>query len=164
MKRIFALIVVLALVCALLCSCGEKTGTIKTTVNSKYVDDYVKPYAEDVKTEENGNITYQFSDENYKKFLSDYNVKVKDEAEEKIQTYGQYSYLNPEGTEYIVGIMPEAFDKANIEDLKKEAEEAGKAAIKYQMNTNKPVGKLTVIYKNCSTGDEYFRIEVEAEK
>ena len=79
-----------------------------------------------------------------------------------IESSGQYSYYNPEITEIIVGVTPEAYEELGEEALKKEALEVGEAAMKFQMNTKNPKGELTVIYRDANTSEVYFEIKVEA--
>lgn len=162
MKRIFALLLAVLMVATVLCACGEQKS-VKTTVDSKYVDDFAKSYADKVETDADGKTSYEFSKDNYDRFLSDFNGEVRKEAGEIIKTYGQYTFLSKDGKTFEVGIMPEGYEKATEAELKAEAENAGKAILKYQMNTENPEGKLTVVYKNCNTGEEYFRVDVTAD-
>lgn len=155
------LLIVLVLACAVfLTACGKVT----TTVDSQWDDGFAKGYASDVKTED-GKTTYEFSDDQYKQFTIDYGRNVRTEAVDEVlgNENGQYTSLSADGTEYIVGINGSYVEQVGIEQCKKEAEEAGKIILKYNMNTKNPTGKLKVIYKDANTGAEYFTIEVTAD-
>ncbi|MBQ3416507.1 MAG: hypothetical protein IJH32_01550 [Ruminococcus sp.] len=162
MKKILAITFVLLMIVAVLAGCAKKAGetAVSTNVPAKYVDDFAKKYASDVKVDDDGNVSYSFTDEQYEQFENDYRSEVKKEAEAQIQTYGQYSYITNDGTEYIVGIMPEAYDE---EACKAEAEVVGKYAIKYIMNTDHPQNTIKVTYENCQNNEDYFTIEVSAD-
>lgn len=160
-KTIFMLLAALMVVAVLAgCAKNAQSSSVTTTVPAKYADDFAKSYASDVKTDENGNVSYSFTEEKYEEFAKAYRTEVKDKAEKMIQTYGQYSYLSDDGTEYVVGIMPEAYDEAAC---KAEAEVVGKQAIKYVLNTNHPQTTIKVTYQNCQTNEKFFTIEVTAD-
>lgn len=162
MKKILAIACVVLMTVAILAGCAKDTAaaSVSTTVPAKYVDDFAKKYASDVKVDDNGNVSYSFTEEQYENFERDYRSEVKDEAEAMIETYGQYSYITDDGTEYIVGIMPEAYDE---EACKAEAEKVGKQAIKFIMNTDHPQNTIKVTYENCQNNEDYFTIEVAAD-
>lgn len=159
MKRIFCAVCVLLLLVVLLAGCK-----VKTTVNSNYVDDFIEKYASADQVDKNGNVTYTFEDKDtYNQFLEDYYKEVKDNADEEIKSYHQYSYYNPDITEIVVGIAPEALDEMTQEELKAEAKALGEQALYYQMNTKNPITELSVTYRNANTSEEYFTITVSAE-
>lgn len=162
MKKILAITFAVLMTVAVLAGCAKSTEptSISTNVPAKYVDDFAKKYASDVKVDDDGNVSYSFTDEQYEEFERDYRAEVKDEAEAMIQTYGQYSYITDDGTEYVVGIMPEAYDE---EACKAEAEVVGKQAIKFIMNTDHPQNTIKVTYENCQNNEDYFTIEVAAD-
>lgn len=135
---------------------------VKTSVDSKYVDDFVNDYAQ-AEVDENGNANYEFENKDrYDAFVSDYYEEVKEESRLEIKSSGQYSYYNPEITEIVVGVTPEAYEELGEEALKAEAQTVGEAAMKFQMNTKNPKGELTVIYRNANTSEDYFEITVKA--
>lgn len=163
MKRFLLTALAVLMIVAVLAGCGKSSGSsasVSTTVPAKYVDDFAKSYASDVQVDSNGNASYTFTQEKYEEFEKAYRTEVKDEAESQIKTYGQYSYLTDDGTEYVVGVMPEGYDE---ESCKAEAEVVGKTAIKYILNTDHPQTTIKVTYKNCQTNEDFFTIEVTAD-
>lgn len=135
---------------------------VKTSVDSKYVDDFVNDYAV-AEIDENGNAEYEFQNKKkYNEFVSEYYEEVKEESRLEIKSSGQYSYYNPEITEIVVDITPEAYKELGEETLKAEAQTVGEAAMKFQMNTKNPKGELTVIYRDANTSEVYFEITVKA--
>lgn len=167
MKKIFCVVFAVLMIAAVMCGCSS---TVKTTVDSKYADSFAEKYADSSSVDENGNVSYEFSDEKYNEFLNDYYDEIVEDSKQIVTTDHQYTYYNEDLddagnsiTEVIVGVKPEAYAAATEEALKAEAEEVGKSAIRYQMNTNNPTGVITVIYRNANTGEEYFRITVTAE-
>lgn len=161
MKKIIPMILVIIAAAVLLTACGK----VKTTVSSEWDDGFAKSYAEDVKTDSNGKTTYEFSEDQYKEFAINYRRDVRTQAVEDVlgNENGQYTALSDDGTEFKVGINGDYVQKVGIDQCKKEAEEAGKIIMKYNMNTKNPTGKLKVIYIDANTGEEYFTIEVTAE-
>ena len=126
MKKIICTTVAIMMLALLLTGCK-----VKTSVDSKYVDDFVDNYA-DAQIDENGNAEYEFqSKKKYDEFVSDYYEEVKEESRLEIESSGQYSYYNPEITEIVVGIKPESFDELGEEALKAEAFEMKKEAVIY---------------------------------
>lgn len=155
MRKIFAIVAAVLLIAAVLCGCGNKTVT--TSVDAKYVDDFAKNYASDVKADDNGNVSYEFTPEKYEEFISDYNRVVRDESLEDLNTGHQYVYLSQDGAELSVGVKPDEYDE---DTCRAEAEQMGKDVMKYNMNVENPTGKISVTFENANTGDEYFTIEV----
>lgn len=157
MKRILYTIIAVMMLALLLTGCK-----VKTEVDAKYVDDFVNDYAQ-AQIDDDGNAQYEFKDKDtYESFVKDYYEEVKEDSRLEIESSGQYSYYNPEITEIIVGVTPEAYEELGEEALKKEALEVGEAAMKFQMNTKNPKGELTVIYRDANTSEVYFEIKVEA--
>lgn len=157
MKRILYTIIAIMMLALLLTGCK-----VKTEVDAKYVDDFVNDYAQ-AQIDDDGNAQYEFKDKDtYESFVKDYYEEVKEDSRLEIESSGQYSYYNPEITEIIVGVTPEAYEELGEEALKKEALEVGEAAMKFQMNTKNPKGELTVIYRDANTSEVYFEIKVEA--
>lgn len=157
MKRIICTILAVMMLAATLTGC-----TVKTTVDPKYTDDFADSYASNKEVDDDGNVKYEFDKESYEQFADDYYEEVKEESRLEIQSSGQYSYYNPEITEIVVGVTPEAYEQLGEEALKTEAQKVGEAAMKYQMNLKNPKGELTVTYRNANTAEEYFTITVEA--
>lgn len=157
MKKIICTATAVMMLALLLTGCK-----VKTSVESKYVDDFASNYAE-AQVDENGNTVYEFENEDrYEAFVHDYFEVVKEESRLEIKSSGQYSYYNPEITEIVVGITAEAYEELGEEALKVEAQAVGEAAMKYQMNTKNPKGKITVIYRDANTNEDYFEITVTA--
>ncbi len=157
MKKIICTIIAVMMLALLLTGCK-----VKTSVEPEYVDDFVNDYAES-EVDENGNTNYEFkSKDKYEEFVSDYYEEVKEESRLEIKSSGQYSYYNPEITEIVVGITPEAYKELGEDTLKAEAVTVGEAAMKFQMNTKNPKGELTVIYRDANTSEVYFEITIKA--
>lgn len=157
MKRVLSIILAVLMMAVLFTGCK-----VKTTVAPEYVDDFVNDYATS-ETKKNGDVTYEFeSKAKYEQFLEAYHQQVENDSNLLIKTSGQYAYYNPDITEVVVGIVPEAYKEIGEEALKAEAQIVGEEALKYQMNTKNPEGKLTVIYRNANTSEDYFTITVEA--
>lgn len=162
MKKLLALVVAVLLASLVLTSCG---GNVKTTVDSKYDDGFAKKYASSVTQDSNGNNVYAFSDdEQYKSFLSDYNVELSDGTHKELgYTNAQYVFISKDGTEMEVGVEPGHVEELGLDGAKKEAEKIGKENLKYNMNTQNPTGKISVKYKDAYSGEDYFTIEVTAD-
>ena len=157
MKRFLCTILAVMMLTATLAGC-----TVKTTVEPKYTDDFADSYASSKEVDKDGNIKYEYEKEDYEKFTADYHEEVKEESRLEIKSSGQYSYYNPEITEIIVGVTPEAYEELGEEALKAEALKVGESAMKYQMNLKNPKGELTVTYRNANAAEDYFTITVEA--
>lgn len=157
MKKLFSAILATMMFATIMSGCS-----VKTTVEPKYLDDFADGYASNKEVDENGNVKYEYEKEEYEQFAADYYEEVKEESRLEIESSGQYSYYNPDITEIIVGITPEAYEELGEEALKAEAQTVGEAAMKYQMNLKNPKGELTVTYRNANTAKEYFTITVEA--
>ncbi len=157
MKRFFAALLAVMMIAVLFAGCK-----VSTTVDKKYVDDFAEGYASSKEVDKDGNVSYEFEDDKYDEFAKDYYEVVKEESRLQIESAGQYSYYNPEITEVVVGITPQAWEEMGEEALKAEAQKVGETALKYQMNLKNPAGELTVIYRNANTSEEYFSIKVEA--
>jgi len=158
MKRIFCAVFAVLMIAVLFAGCK-----VKTTVEPKYVDDFISDYASPDEVDKNGVVTYKFeSKEVYDQFAKDYYEEVKENSRLEIESVGQYSYYNPDITEIIVGVTPESYEELGEEALKAEAQKVGEKAMKYQMNLKNPKGKIDVTYRNANTAEEYFTITVEA--
>ena len=157
MKKVIYATLAVVMLAVLLTGCK-----VKTTVEPKYVDDFVNDYANETTVDDAGNVTYKFDNKKYDAFVVDYYEEVKEESRLEIKSSGQYSYYNPDITEIIVGVTPESYEELGEEALKEEAQKIGDAAMKYQMNTKNPTGEISVIYRNANTSEEYFEIIVKA--
>lgn len=158
MKRFLSIAVVVLMIAAVFSACGRPNVT--TTVDAKYVDDFAKGYASDIKTDDDGNTTYEFTADQYDKYMNDYRSAVKDEYVKDIKTPGQYSYISEDAQSLIIGVDPDSYDE---ETCRAEAEQAGKAAMKVNMNSKNPSGKIAVTVENANTAEDYFTIEVTAD-
>ena len=75
MKKVIYATLAVVMLAVLLTGCK-----VKTTVEPKYVDDFVDNYA-DAQIDENGNAEYEFqSKKKYDEFVSDYYEEVKEES------------------------------------------------------------------------------------
>lgn len=151
-----ALVIVVALIIIM---SGAK---VKTSVPEKYVDGFADKYASSKTVDSNGNVKYKFEDDKYEQFLKDYHEEVKEESRELIKVQ-QYTHYNLNVPEIKVGLQDGVYEELGEEALKAEAKAVGEAAIKYQMNTKKPIKSIPVTYRNASTGHVYFVVTVTAE-
>lgn len=158
MKRVICAVLAVIMIAVLFTGCK-----VKTSVDAKYADGFAENYATSKEVDDNGNVSYVFEGDKYDEFVADYYEEVKQESRLQIESSGQYSYYNPEITEIVVGITPEAWTDMGEEALRAEAQKVGEAAMKYQMNLKNPKGELEVTYRNANTSEEYFTITVEAE-
>lgn len=157
MKKLICITLLIMMLTGLLAGCK-----VTTTVDAKYNDGFAEKYASATEVDENGNVSYEFSGDQYKQFATEYYEEIEKESRLQIKSSGQYSYYNPDITEVVVGITPEAWDEMGEEALKAEAQAVGEVALKYQMNMKNPAGKLEVTYRNANTSVEYFTITIEA--
>lgn len=144
MKRFFAIILAAVLVAAVLCACGD--DAIKTTVESKYDDGFAKDYASNVSTDSNGNTVYEFTDEKYEEFTTDYKNSLNTDIESDIAAgheaaYGQFAYINEADHAVVVGLNDGEYDEATAQA---EADKAAEYGFKYFQNLREPVDTLTV--------------------
>lgn len=158
MKKLIGITLIILSIAVLLAGCK-----VTTTVDAKYNDGFAANYASATEVDENGNVSYEFEGDKFDQFADDYYDVVKEESRLEIKSSGQYSYYNPDITEIVVGITPEAWDEMGESELKSEAFAVGEAALKYQMNMKNPSGKIDVTYRNANTSEEYFTITIEAE-
>ncbi|MBQ8539552.1 MAG: hypothetical protein IJ433_07860 [Ruminococcus sp.] len=157
MKKLFSAILASMMLATVLCGCS-----VKTTVETKYTDDFADSYASKKEVDKDGNVKYEYEKDEYEQFAADYYEEVKEESRLEIESSGQYSYYSPDITEIVVGINPESYEELGEEVLKAEAQKVGESALKYQMNLKNPKGELTVTYRNANTAEEYFTITVKA--
>lgn len=161
MKRIVSLVVIVLMFAFLLTGCGN----VKNTIAKEYDDGFAKSYAVNVTTDDDGNTSYEFTEEKYKEFLEDYDKKVRDELVDTkivLQNSGQFMYFDSNGKELYLGIKPEYYEKKGEAALKKEAQKVGEYALKYTLSNKGSGDKITVVYLNANTSQEYFRVEVTA--
>lgn len=159
--------VVVAIVVVIILITGDRS--VKTTVPKKYADGYADKYASSKTVDEDGNVTYEFEEDQYTAFYNSYHEVVKEESREKLETAHKYTHYNLRETAedgsygIVVGIDKEDYDKIGQEALKAEAKELGLAAIKFQMNTEDPLKEIPVSYKDAANGNVFFTITVTAE-
>lgn len=170
MKRIFALALALALICTVFCACGDKkknsNATVSTSVAAKYDEGYAKKYAKSTSTDSNGNTVYEFSEDKYKEFTTNYNNHLSSEMSKEIvethvntadqkkkNPYGQYVYINEEKQAVIVGLMPGQYKEAQA---KEEADLASEYGFKYFQNLQNPVNSFKVLFVNANNQDEIY--------
>lgn len=156
MKRFFAIVLAVAVICALLCACSDKAVT--TTVSPKYDDGYASGYASSSSTDENGNVVYEFSSDQYDSYIQDHKNVLgadiqKDIADQHKESYGEFAYINDEKQAVIVGVHQEEYDEAVA---KKEADGAAAYGFKYFQNLQTPVNSIKVIYCNANNQEEIY--------
>ena len=72
MKKILVLAIAVLMTVVVLAGCGKDTAAaVSTTVPAKYVDDFAKKYASDVKVDDDGNVSYSFTPDQYEEFERD---------------------------------------------------------------------------------------------
>lgn len=169
MKKLFAVILAVAMVAALLCACGKDNKTdeaVTTTVEAKYDDGFAKDYASSVSTDSNGNTIYEFTDEKYDEFENAYKNSLNQSMEKEVaaehdEVYGQFIYIKPEENSVIVGLNEGDYDEATAA---KEAELIADDAFKYFQNLRQPVDNIKVVF--CFANDQsvvYGTYEFSAE-
>lgn len=163
MKRFFAIALVIVMIAALLCACGGNkgktdatgtTGTVTTTVNSKYDDGYATKYASKSTVDEAGNKVYEFEGSQYDSYVDNHKNSIASDIQREYvanhdKKYGEYVYINNDSKSVIVGIHEGEYDEKTAEDEAKKAAEYG---FKYFQNLKEPVSSLKVVY--CNAGDQ----------
>lgn len=152
MRKVISLILCTLIIGVILSSCNNSTVTI--TIDGKYENQLADEYASDKTTDENGNTVYTFTKPQYIEYVEKLFEKVKSEFRSALSETATYSYLNEDGTELVVGVDKEVYDK---EKCKEQAEEIGELALLYNVSTLEHTGRVTVKYENCFTGEEYFK-------
>ena len=77
MKRLICALFAILMMSVLFAGC-----TVETTVNPQYVDPIAENYASATEVDDDGNITYEFEEEQYDEFLTDLHEVVKEESRE----------------------------------------------------------------------------------
>ena len=156
MKRTFALLLAVLMLAATLVACGSKTVT--STIDAKYDDGFAESYASSTSVDDNGNKTYEFTDEQYEKFTYDYRNSISSDitseiAESHDEAYGEYAYINEEKKAVIVGVHADEYDEsvASVE-----AAMAAEDAFRYFQSISNPVSTISVIYCNANNQDEVY--------
>ena len=170
MKKLLAVLFAVLCVCAFLCACGKEEETeetkedVTTTVAPKYDDGYARKYAGSVSTDENGNIVYEFTGDQYDRYLADHkNTIGKDAASElkiahtgtddQAAKYGQYAFVDDEKNAVVIGVEESEYDEAAAKEESKIAAEYG---FKYFQNLKDPVDTIKVIYCNAGNQDVVY--------
>ena len=166
MKRFFALMLVIATIAALLCACGgnnnnktaANSGTVQTTVSSKYDDGYAEKYATSTKTDENGNKVYEFSGSQYDSYLENHKNSLgadlqTDIAKNHKKDFGEYAYINDEKKAVIIGIHEGQYDEASA---KTESADAAEYGFKYFQNLQTPVNSIKVLYVDANDQSKIY--------
>ena len=158
MKRLFALVPVVAMICALLCACGSSQSAVKTSVSSKYDDGYASSYASSTSTDENGNAVYEFTGDQYDSYRENHRNSLgadiqKDIADAHEESYGEYAYINEEKNAVIVGIHEGEYDEKTA---KEESASIAEYGFKYFQNLETPVDTIKVIYCNANDQNAIF--------
>ena len=133
-------------------ACDNSTVTI--TVGEKYENGIANKLATDKTYDEDGNIVYTFTKDQYLEYINELMEHVKTEFREEIADTATYSYLNENGTELVVGVDKSVYEEALC---KKQAEKIGNLALLYNASTLDHTGKVTVIFEDSSTGIVYFK-------
>ena len=171
MKKIFAIILALALITVLFCACGNNNNSatgnkVTTTVEAKYDDGYATKYASSSSTNNEGNKVYEFTEEQYKSYQENHKNSVASDIQNVYvskhdKNYGEYVYINEEKKAVLVGIHEGEYDEATA---KEEAKAAADYGFKYFQSLQNPISTIKVIY--CNAGDqskEYGSFEFTAE-
>lgn len=162
MRRIFAFILAVAAIAAVLCACG-KSGSVKTTVPSKYDDGYASSYAKSTSTDGDKKV-YEFTDDQYKQYTNNHKNSLGAGIQKEIgalhessgdqkSKYGEYAYINEEKKAVIVGVHTDQYDEATA---KKESEIAAEYGFRYFQNIKNPVDTINVIYCDANNQDTVF--------
>lgn len=161
MKRLFALALAVVMIGAFLCACGNKNkteGNVSTNVQTKYDDGYAAKYASSTSKDDNGNVVYEFSGEQYKSYLNDHKNSLgadiqQDLAAQHDGKYGEYAYINDEKQAVIIGVHTEEY---NEETAKTESAAAAQYGFKYFQSLQTPVNTIHVIYCDANNQDTVF--------
>ena len=157
MKRFIALALAVLMIGVFLCACGGSSG-VKTTVSEKYDDGYAANYASSTSKDENGNVVYEFSGDQYDSYVKDHKnalgADIQDEiASQHKEAYGEFAYINEEKQAVIVGVHQDEYDE---ETAKADAEAAAEYGFKYFQNLQTPVNTIHVIYCDANNQDVVF--------
>ncbi|MBQ3329697.1 MAG: hypothetical protein IJG87_00795 [Ruminococcus sp.] len=157
MKRFFALALAVLVIGAFLCACGESQG-VKTTVSEKYDDGYAASYASSTSKDDNGNVVYEFSGDQYNSYVKDHKNTLGADIQEDIaaqhkEAYGEFAYINEEKQAVIIGVHQEEYDE---ETAKTESASAAEYGFKYFQNLQNPVDTIHVIYCDANNQDVIF--------
>ena len=161
MKRIIAIVMAVLMIAAVFAACGDSNDPnrkVTTTVKSQYDDGFAKSYATSVKTDDNGNTTYEFTGSQYDDFVYDYNNKVsstitKDIASKHESNYGEYAYIKAEANSVIIGLNPGEYDE---ETCKAEAPAYAEYAWSFFQSLEKPVSAIKVVYCNANDQSDVY--------
>ena len=163
MKRIIALILAVLMIGAVLAACGDskdENRTVKTSVSQKYDDGYAKNYVDSdkIKTDNDGNTTYEFTGKKYDEYVTDHSNVVSGEISSVIKNdmgedFGQYSYVSVEKKAVIIGVNPGKYDAAKAEAA---AGSYAESAFKVFMALENPVSTIKVLYVNANNQDEVY--------
>ena len=161
MKRIIAIIMAVLMLSALLAACGDNSDPnrkVTTTVSTKYDDGFAKSYANSVKTDSDGNTTYEFTGEKYDEFTYDYKNNLAKSISEEVasrheSTYGEYAYINTEKKAVIIGLNPGEYDE---EVCKSEAPTYAEYGFYFFKNLEQPVSSIKVQFVNANNQDEVY--------
>ena len=172
MRRAFALILAALFICVVFAGCGdddkksrdkdfdEQTkdyeGMIVTEVKMDYTVELADEFAESAEPDfEKDIVKYAFEEDKYDEFLVELHDIVKEELREKIESKIQYTHVNLNTPEVIIGLTEESYYGYSEDELEQEAEEIGKVAVKYQLNTENPVLSVEISYRDAENGDEF---------
>lgn len=165
MKRFLLVLAAILMIGAVLCGCGKKSdGNVQTKVSAKYDDSLAKKYATSSSTNDKGEVVYEFTEENYKKYTEQHNNTLSKDMQAEIASqhkgtddeavkYGEYAYINEEKKAVIVGVHDYEYDEAVA---KQESEVAAKYGFKYFQNIKDPVDTIKVLYVDCNNQETVF--------
>lgn len=153
MKKIIAISLAVMLAAALLCACGETT--IKSTISAEYDDGFAASYATSTSTDQNGNTTYEFTEEKYESFVYDYKNSLDSGLESEIagrhdEPYGQYIYMDEEANAIYVGLNEGDYDEAIAEE---EAAIVAEGGYKFFGSLETPPKSFSVVFCNAGNRD-----------
>lgn len=155
MQKYISILLCILILGSLLSACSSSAVSI--SVDSQYENSLADEIAAEKETDDEGNIVYKFSKDQYLEYAKKLMEQVKTEFREVLSDTATYSYLNEDGTELVVGIEKDLYDE---EKCKAQAEKVGKIALLYNASVLDSTGKVTVSYENCFTGEEFFKSEI----
>lgn len=171
MKRLFALLTVVAVLAALLCACGENSSSaeVTTSVKSEYKDDLATQFADKITTDDNGNTVYEFSDEQYKRYTDQHNNTLSAQltkivAKNHPNGFGEFVYMDEEKKAVLIGTHKDLYDEKIAQE---EAPEIAEFGFKFFQNLKTPVDTIRVVYIEANDpthNTEYGSFEFSANK
>lgn len=159
MKRFFALMLAILALAAFLCACGDKEpDTVQTAVASEYDDGYAAKFASSTSTDSDGNVVYEFEDEQYEQYIVNHKNTLGVQLQKEIaanheEGFGEYAYINVEKQAVIVGIHEGEYDE---ESAKTESASISKYGFQYFQNLKTPINAIKVLYVDAGDQEKIY--------